>query len=507
MQASDHDQAGREIVSDDEWRRPLLDAALRLTAVLGFFWFLAYLASMPEMRMTPETAVLLVILVAVWVAALRTGLGERFRLAVLQLLLFVPVVLAYTFAPPTAGSGIIFALLVLVSTLYYGLQTGVVLTGILFAVHVAAGFGWASGSLPWHETNLQGQWYRLGYWIRVGIAQMLGTIAVVAVALYVVRRAQRASRELRRSEQLLRTVIAASNDGIWEWNLETDIVTWSDRVYEAFGMTRDGSTITIERLRAMVHPDDHEMFFTALHNHLQRQVPFDVENRFQRSDGSHGHFISRGSAIRSAAGKPLRMVGSVSDVTERRRMDDALKASEVLLRQFVKHTPAAVAMFDTEMRYIQASDRWLKDYRLSGDNLTGRSHYEVFPDLPVRWKQLHQRVLKGAVKRNEEDCFKRADGTSEWLQWEMQPWRDAQGKIGGIIMFTQLVNERKRAEEKIMEQLIELQRWQRVTLGREERTQQLKCEVNELCQRLNEAPRYGVQAAVRDQSSTSPSRA
>jgi PAS domain S-box-containing protein len=318
----------------------------------------------------------------------------------------------------------------------------------------------------------------------------------------VVRQAQRSSREVARSEQLLRTVIGASNDGIWDWHLESGVITWSDRVYEILRMNRDGSAITIERLRELVHPDDRELFSSALDSHLNHQKPFNLENRILRGDGSYGHFLGRGSAIRSADGTPLRMVGSVSDITERRQLDDTLKANEALLQQFVKHTPAAVAMFDTQMRYIQVSDRWLKDYRLESTQLVGRPYYDVFPNLPDRWKQIHQRVLRGAIERSDEDSFTRDDGTSEWLQWEIQPWRDAHGQIGGLIMFTLLVNERKRDEQKILEQLTELQRWQRVTLGREERTLQLKSEVNELCRRLNEGPRYGTQVAARDQTLT-----
>lgn len=137
------------------------------------------------------------------------------------------------------------------------------------------------------------------------------------------------------------------------------------------------------------------------------------------------------------------------DITERRYIEQALKANEELLRLFVKHTPAAIAMFDTQMRYLQVSDRFLTDYHLEGQDIIGKLHYDVFPNLPERWKEVHRRILAGAVERNDEDPYIDADGSQGWLQWESLPWRKADGEIGGLILFTQVITERKRAEQAL----------------------------------------------------------
>lgn len=126
-----------------------------------------------------------------------------------------------------------------------------------------------------------------------------------------------------------------------------------------------------------------------------------------------------------------------------------LSNDQALLRLFIKHTPAAIAMFDTDMRYLQVSDRFLTDYDLEGQDLIGRSHYEVFPDLPLRWRQAHQRILAGAVERCDEDFYIASDGSTGWLQWESLPWRKVNGEIGGLILFTQVITARKRAEEAL----------------------------------------------------------
>ena len=126
-----------------------------------------------------------------------------------------------------------------------------------------------------------------------------------------------------------------------------------------------------------------------------------------------------------------------------------LTNEQSLLRLFIKHTPAAIAMFDTDMRYIQVSDRFLTDYDLEGQDLVGRSHYEVFPNLPERWREAHRRILAGAVERCEEEEYITSDGSTGWLQWESLPWRKVDGEIGGLILFTQVITARKRAEEAL----------------------------------------------------------
>lgn len=136
----------------------------------------------------------------------------------------------------------------------------------------------------------------------------------------------------------------------------------------------------------------------------------------------------------------------VIDITERRRIEMALRESEENMRYVVKHDPNAIAVLDCGMNYLAVSDRFLENYKVREQDLLGRNHYDVFPDMPQRWKEVHRRCLAGAIERNDDDSFVRVDGTTTYNRWECRPWYKAGGGIGGIIMYTEVTTERKMAE-------------------------------------------------------------
>jgi PAS domain S-box-containing protein len=173
------------------------------------------------------------------------------------------------------------------------------------------------------------------------------------------------------------------------------------------------------------------------------------------------------NGLRDAQGRMVGLVCIGEDITERKQAEDRLRQSENRLKLLVEHCPGAIAMFDLEMRYLVVSPRWLEDFHLGTEQVIGRSHYEVFPDIPQRWKDIHSRCLKGANEKHDEDPFPRASGGTEWVRWEIHPWIDDRGEIGGIVMFTEVVTQRKEAQEALKRLNAELE--QRV----QERTAQL----------------------------------
>ena len=141
-------------------------------------------------------------------------------------------------------------------------------------------------------------------------------------------------------------------------------------------------------------------------------------------------------------------VNTYVDVTDRRQAEMKLRQAHATLEAFIKHAPAAVAMFDTEMRYVAHSDRWLQDYNLPDESLVGRHHYDVFPEIPPHWRAKHKRIMAGATESSPEEHFQRADGSTNIIRWEVRPWY-LEDQIAGMMMLTEEISERKKLEQQL----------------------------------------------------------
>lgn|GEM_PF-1178218 len=148
----------------------------------------------------------------------------------------------------------------------------------------------------------------------------------------------------------------------------------------------------------------------------------------------------------------FKMILSIGeDITDRKKAEDAFMHSHDLMKYIIEHSNSAIAVHDRDLKYIYVSQSYLDQYKVKEQNIIGKHHYEIFPDLPEKWRIVHQKALNGEVSHGEKDPYDRADGTVEWTHWECRPWYEGNGDIGGIIVYTQVITDLVKEKEALKE--------------------------------------------------------
>jgi PAS domain S-box-containing protein len=129
--------------------------------------------------------------------------------------------------------------------------------------------------------------------------------------------------------------------------------------------------------------------------------------------------------------KILKEKSSQDIITKIKKMNDER------YKTFITQAPVAIAMFDNNMLFMAASQKWISDFRLQHKEFIGKSVYEVIPEIELRYKDLLLACLKGTVNQCDEAFIERQDGSPAWLRWDIKPWYNEDQEIGGLIIFTE----------------------------------------------------------------------
>jgi PAS domain S-box-containing protein len=256
--------------------------------------------------------------------------------------------------------------------------------------------------------------------------------------------------QLRESEEKYRSLFNNVPDGVYRSSPSGQLLDGNPALVRMLGYS------SLEELQAI---NVGELYVDAEERRRLLKVAseqgelLNCEVQLRCRDGRQVVGLDNSRAIRDTAGEILYFEGTLTDITERKRAHQALQVSQEQLYSFIQQAPISIAMFDRQMYYLAASQRWIREYGGDRSDILGLSHYDVVPGLPEHWKDAHRRGIAGETVRNDDDLWLHEDGGQDWFRWAVVPWRHPDGEIGGIILSAENITENKQAEHRIRQQL------------------------------------------------------
>ncbi len=245
------------------------------------------------------------------------------------------------------------------------------------------------------------------------------------------------------SEELFRLAFERSSVGLSVLDAQGRWILFNQAFCDVFG--EDAAGLGATSLLGLVRPEDREALGADLT--LPTGGAKLVKRRFQHpSKGTIWGRLNLSPTMIADRSTPF-WICQFEDVTERHLEQVEADHERHILAETIACAPIAIALFDTSMRYLAHSARWLDDHDRTGQSIVGRSHYEVIPDLPERWREIHRRGVAGEIISADEDPFEHDDGRVDYYRWAVHPWRTADDQIGGIIVVASRVNDLVLARE------------------------------------------------------------
>ena len=255
------------------------------------------------------------------------------------------------------------------------------------------------------------------------------------------------------SEARWQLALKGANDGIWDWNVKTNEVFFSQRWKEMLGFAEDEISNTLQEWSKRVHPEDLGWVTQTIQDHFARKTPFYIsEHRVLCKDGSYKWILDRGQALWDEFGNVIRMAGSHTDITERKQAEAELARSENLLRTIIVSSPECVKIQRRDGTLLAMNPAGLAMIEVdSPEEAIGKSVYPlIHPEYRQAFIELTESVFEGKSGRLE---FKLTGlkGTSRWLETNAVPLKEGD-KITALLAVTRDITQRKQTQLQLQQE-------------------------------------------------------
>ena len=263
-------------------------------------------------------------------------------------------------------------------------------------------------------------------------------------------------RNLRKTEARLHLATRSGKLGIWEWNIRSGEVNWTDSLYEIHGVRRGEFITSVESFMQLVHSDDRGSLQRALQSSLEHEVPFEMEFRAVRPGGVV-IWLFTNAVVEREQGEPVRMIGATFDITARKQAELALRESEGRFRALASHAPVGIFLTDPNGDCLFVNEAWRHMAGLTAEQARGQGWSKALhPDDRDRVAREWAAAVRERRPFVSEYRFRRPDGTVSWLQGRAVEWRLGNGTVAGQIGTIVDLTQRREAELRVHESEREL---------------------------------------------------
>ncbi|MFN2456226.1 MAG: PAS domain S-box protein [Pyrinomonadaceae bacterium] len=265
---------------------------------------------------------------------------------------------------------------------------------------------------------------------------------------------KRIEEQLGQSESQLAEAQRLASVGSWNWDIRNNIQTWSAELYQIYGLHPEEFSPSYETFIGRVHPDDRAVISRVVENALRNPEPIDSYLRIIRPDGAERIVHSRGHAISDRSGAPIRMHGTMQDVTELKQAEEALRDAERKYRDIFENAGEGIFQSTPDGRFIAANPTLARMYGFASPEELIQSRQDisgqVYVDPTLREEFKRQLEERGAMRGFEHQVF-RKDGSKIWIAVNARVVLNEQGGIQYYEGTAQDITDRKLAEEALRE--------------------------------------------------------